>query len=122
MHRSTKSGPYRPSLGMALRAALLAWILGPLTCSGIHDDELSCEQAAAHLRGCCASFDPASLRCSASSSCGGNPNPELGLDQSSCILAHSCAELNANSDGNGSLCERLNAATLSATSLPSFCP
>lgn len=108
--------------GMLLRAALFAWISGPLTCSGIHDDELGCEEAAAHLRSCCANFDPATISCSVGTSCGNSPHPELALDQSSCILDRSCADLNANSDGKGSLCERANAATANMTNLPAFCP
>jgi hypothetical protein len=106
---------------MLLRAAMFAWILGPLTCSGVHDDELSCEEAAARLRSCCAGFDPASVRCSVSVSCGGSPNPELNLDQSSCILGRSCEQLNADTDGTGSACARLSTSIETAMPIPPLC-
>ncbi len=122
MNRSIDPVAHRPqALRLLFRAALFAWVLLPLTCSGVHDDELSCEEAASHLRSCCAGFEPASLTCSVNPSCGTSPSPQLGLDQSSCILGRSCESLNANSDGAGSICAQLIAATTSSMPIPALC-
>ena len=89
MNRSTDGGGVR-----FLRAAVLAGILGPLTCNGIHDDELHCEEAIAHLQNCCPGLKQASISCRQNTSCGNaSARPQIPMEQSDCILARSCEDL-----------------------------
>ena len=113
--------PWRQTL---LRAAGFAWILVPLTCSGIHDDELRCEEAVAHLQGCCPNFRATKINCQDTTSCGNTTaRPQLTLDQSNCILDRSCDDLNKDVSGQGPTCGRADTATANVmTGTLSLCP
>lgn len=47
-----------------------------LTCDSPRQDELQCEEAAAHLDECCDDFDPTSLECVSSEGCDGDDGPD----------------------------------------------
>jgi len=62
-------------------------------CAGMREDEVLCEEAAAHLVHCCPGFDLSSLRCSYTSGCGSTTYPALSVPASQCINGESCDEL-----------------------------
>jgi hypothetical protein len=64
-----------------------------ICCAGIREDELLCEEAAAHLNDCCPGFDVSSLSCSYNSGCGSTTFPALSIRASQCINGESCATL-----------------------------
>jgi hypothetical protein len=86
-----------------LLTALLAAAF--VCCVGIREDELLCEEAAAHLSHCCPGFDVTALGCSYNSGCGTTTYPTLSVSASQCINGESCAELVA-----GNVCARAQQA------------
>jgi hypothetical protein len=85
---------------------LLVLALGALVCCvGIREDELLCEEAAAHLASCCPGFDAGALGCTYSTGCGTTTYPALGIDQSKCINRENCGQLVSTS-----VCERAQTA------------
>lgn len=77
------------------RVVLLTVLLAGavVCCVGIREDELLCEEAAAHLASCCPGFDVSSLSCSYNSGCGSTTYPALSIPGSQCINGESCATL-----------------------------
>jgi len=71
-------------------AAVLAAMT--MTC-GIRDDELHCEEAAAHLRDCCPSFDVHSIDCYYAQTGCGTIYPVITISESRCITSESCSAL-----------------------------
>jgi hypothetical protein len=65
-------------------------------CVGLREDELLCEEAAAHLNHCCPGFDVSSLSCSYNSGCGSTTFPALSVSASQCINGESCEALVAS--------------------------
>jgi hypothetical protein len=74
-------------------------------CVGVREDELLCEEAAAHLAHCCPGFVATSLSCSYTSGCGSTTYPALSVAASQCINGESCSALVA-----GNVCERAQQA------------
>jgi hypothetical protein len=74
-------------------------------CEGLREDELLCEEAAAHLQSCCPGFDVTSLSCSYTSGCGSTTYPALSIAASQCINGESCAAL-----VSGNVCQRAQQA------------
>lgn len=107
-----------------LRAVAFASLLGPLTCSGIHDVELRCEEAVAHLARCCPGFQPEVIRCEIPASCGGSSGarPQLTLEQSACLLDLSCADLGTPREGKESICARASQPTPDPNGMLTLCP
>lgn len=89
------------------RVVLLAVLLvgAVVCCVGIREDELLCEEAAAHLSDCCPGFAVSSLSCSYNSGCGSTTYPALSVAASQCINGESCAALVA-----GDVCQRAQQA------------
>ena len=88
------------------RVVLLAVLVGAVVCCvGIREDELLCEEAAAHLANCCPGFTVSSLACSYNSGCGTTTYPALSVEASQCINGESCAALVA-----GNVCQRAQQA------------
>jgi hypothetical protein len=89
------------------RVVLLAALLvgAVVCCVGIREDELLCEEAAAHLADCCPGFAVSSLSCSYNSGCGSTTYPALSVQQSQCINGESCAALVADN-----VCQRAQQA------------
>jgi hypothetical protein len=80
------------------RVLLLTAVLGSavVCCAGIREDELLCEEAAAHLNTCCPGFEVTSLACTYQSGCGSTTYPALSVAASQCIDGESCATLVAS--------------------------
>jgi hypothetical protein len=101
---------------------VLGCVLGPLTCSGIHDDELRCELAVAQLASCCPGFDTASIDCRNRNACSNSTTrPQLSLEQSACILDRSCEELTRSAGAAAATCTRALTPTL-LPDRPALCP
>ena len=79
--------------------------LGALTC-GIREDELRCEEAAAHLTDCCPGFDAKRLDCYYASTGCGIVYPVIDIEESRCIAALKCDQIVA-----AGICSRAQAAT-----------
>ena len=92
------------------RGFTLSFFVGVLLACGVQEDEFECENAVAHLAGCCPNFVTTSIDCSTGDSCNG---PALTLDQSQCILGASCATIQSLG-----LCDRASSA---ASGIP-ICP
>ena len=75
-----------------------------LACGGVRQDEFLCENAVAHLQGCCRGFNASGVECHYDVGCLDTTYPELDETQSSCILAESCATLSATG-----VCDRVAA-------------
>jgi hypothetical protein len=76
-----------------------AVLLGILLCSftvgpGFREDEISCEEAVAHLDDCCPGFDETRLNCTYDTDCAG-AKPDLEVTESRCIREASCDEIRA---------------------------
>jgi hypothetical protein len=79
-----------------LRRIVLVTVLlagAVVCCAGIREDEVLCEEAAAHLSSCCPGFDATSLACTYNSGCGTTTYPALSIKASQCINGESCARL-----------------------------
>ncbi|HVU01664.1 MAG TPA: hypothetical protein VHE30_07930 [Polyangiaceae bacterium] len=78
------------------RPLLVALILtaGTVGTQCMRQDEVECEEAAAHLAGCCQNFDLRKLDCHYTSACG-ETFPDLSPSESECILDKSCSQLAA---------------------------
>jgi hypothetical protein len=86
---------------------LTAVLVGAVVCCvGIREDELLCEEAAAHLTNCCPGFNVSALSCSYNSGCGSTTYPALSIRASQCINGESCATLVASD-----VCQRAQQAT-----------
>lgn len=79
----------------------LAIVVGVFTSAGgasrsaFREDELQCEEAAAHISDCCGSV-PAGLACTyQEDGCAGPAYPSLNVEQSRCVRALSCGEVRA---------------------------
>jgi hypothetical protein len=79
----------RPVLAIALALGL-----GYGGCSEIREDELQCEEAVAHVMGCCEPFKP-KVRCEyVKGGCAEESTyPDLSVQESRCIRELSCSEL-----------------------------
>ncbi|MBI4705754.1 MAG: hypothetical protein HY744_32070 [Deltaproteobacteria bacterium] len=78
---------------MLLSAALTAFLFD----ASVREDELECEQAAAHWLDCCGDSRPWVVSCTFHESyCGADVFPELSAEQSRCIQDMSCAEIQRN--------------------------
>jgi hypothetical protein len=90
----------QPLLRRVLCAALLLQVA--LACGGIREDELSCEDATAHLAACCPGLAAAQISCTyvppQSDGCYGTPAnyPGIGIAASTCIREESCAQLQSS--------------------------
>ncbi len=76
-----------------LGALLLALVVGFGTSRGfgLREDELECEEAAAHLQDCCRNLDVGQLECEYEEGCGGEPaRPVLSPDAVRCIRKLDC--------------------------------
>jgi hypothetical protein len=74
-------------------------VLVLFACSGnLREDEQVCEEALAHLVHCCPDLDPMQVRCDYEpGGCGGGGHmPDIDEDESQCLRAHSCTDLNAS--------------------------
>jgi hypothetical protein len=94
---------HRPATSVTLRRALFSCVL-VLTSSGwfnFREDELTCEEAAAHLENCCPDFDATLLRCDYNAGCGSTEHPSIPIEEATCIRERSCARLIA-----ARVCER----------------
>jgi hypothetical protein len=80
----------RKGLRFLLAALTLSMTGGWVT--GLREDELLCEEAAARLADCCPGFDPSVLVCHYSS-CAGATYPALTISESKCIDDLSCSQL-----------------------------
>jgi hypothetical protein len=73
--------------------ALVVALVAVLHCTGgFREDEVECEQAAAHLAKCCPGFDAAQLSCAYSNDCGVH-YPALTVEDSKCIQSTPCDRL-----------------------------
>lgn len=128
MSRSTSQATQAPGPRAArrttlLRAAVMAVLLGPLTCSGIHDDELRCEEAVATLARCCPGYDLKRISCHRTDACGTTTaTPQLMQEQSECIVARSCEELRRSATPGQEVCARALALTDKDTGTLLLCP
>jgi hypothetical protein len=84
----------RSALGFGV-ATLLVLVFGD-GCDDVREDELQCEEAVAHMQGCCDSFEPdVSCTFQGVPDCSGETPiyPDISIDQSQCIRDLSCAEV-----------------------------
>jgi hypothetical protein len=73
----------------------LAFLL--LRCGDLRQDEIQCEEAAAHLKNCCPSFNASRVNCKYVEGCDGSTHPPLlSVETSQCIRATSCDSVVAN--------------------------
>ena len=105
---------FRTWLIRAAAAAALAMMT--MTC-GVREDELRCEEAAAHLAECCAGFMPSILDCTFVPADGCSPphEPSISIENSRCIDGLSCEQINKTD-----LCNRIVQAV--QTNNPVTCP
>jgi hypothetical protein len=72
---------------------LTVFLAAVLCCAGIREDEVLCEEAAAHLSSCCPGFDVSSLGCTYNSGCGTTTYPARSVKASQCINGETCPQL-----------------------------
>lgn len=80
------------------RIALLSFVIGLSLACGIREDELRCEEAAAHLTKCCPAFHKELLDCSfapgsTSGGCNTGHRPDISIEAARCIAALDCADI-----------------------------
>ena len=80
---------------------------------GIREDELRCEEAAAHLADCCPGFKPSILDCSyvPGDGCVQHHDPDIHVEEARCMDGLDCAAIDKND-----LCNRVRQAVESAQS------
>lgn len=83
---------HRHWLSLASPLLILFLVTGA---GGLREDELACEEAAAHLQKCCPKFRPQSISCQYDTGCGSTEYPSLSTDDSKCIQHKDCATLQA---------------------------
>jgi hypothetical protein len=91
-------------IGGGWGAALLALLIGgaqPLA-QGFRQDEVQCEEMAAHLAECCDDFDPKVVSCEYVDGCTSDSYPSVSVDESQCIREKSCEQVRAQN-----ICERV---------------
>lgn len=71
---------------MVIMAVAVVW----LGAGGIRDDEFQCEQAVAHLHGCCPELDPRAISCVYSTGCNSTQSTAFSVKESFCIQDSSC--------------------------------
>ena len=81
---------FRASPAVLLGTFLCSLAVGP----GFRKDEVSCEEAVAHLDDCCPDFDETQLNCTYADQCS-NVYPDLKVAESECIREASCDEIRA---------------------------
>lgn len=95
--------------------AHVALLLALATCDlAATDDEVHCEEAAAHLAECCPGFDPRGFDCTAGPGCN---SPKLLVDDGKCIERKGCEALVA--DGT---CDRARFLAGTGPSVPDLYP
>jgi hypothetical protein len=104
----------------AMSAAALALAGGQCGVGG--EVELACLEAVARLGACCPGLDASLFACGdggehASGCVVSYTSPALGLDESRCICARSCAELR-----DGGTCLRASRTSVSGGPVPALCP
>jgi hypothetical protein len=102
-------------LGSALVLAGLA-LTGLGFSNGIREDELECEEAIAHIQGCCPGFTAQEAVCLHSEGCEEDSPPLLDLGQSRCIQDLECGRVRA------SYCSGANTMTGAESDAPAVCP
>jgi hypothetical protein len=91
-------------IGGGWGAALLAVLVGgaqPLA-QAFREDEVQCEEMAAHLADCCDNFDPQSIDCEYFEGCMSDSYPSITVDESRCIREKSCKQVREQG-----ICERV---------------
>ncbi|MBI4699570.1 MAG: hypothetical protein HY744_00140 [Deltaproteobacteria bacterium] len=83
-------------------AALSLVVLATAGGSGLREDELECEQAAAHLLRCCPTLHPGALACQYETGCGPTVETTFSVPESQCIQSLSCEQIDERR-----LCERV---------------
>lgn len=78
---------------IALLALAVAGVTGAFV--ALREDELECEEAVAHLEGCCDDFSPHQVECEYVSGCGEETWPDLSVEEANCIEALECDEVRA---------------------------
>jgi hypothetical protein len=103
MHRSRRKAPFI--------LALIAGIALACSASGIHEDELDCEDAVGHLQQCCPGFTGQNIYCihDAVNGCLADGDdyaqvPDFTVAQSDCLRSESCSDLQSSG-----VCERVSA-------------
>ena len=95
--------------------ALATLVLFGLRCidddGGIREDEFACEEAAAHLDGCCPQVDTESIDCDYWSGCGSTNPTLLTISESRCI-----SELDCDALLESGICDELMGAILNQNS------
>lgn len=82
-----------------LPTAFVVLIVLGVSCNGFREDEITCEQAVAHLIDCCPDTSFLGLTCEHINAKGCDQNatdeifPDLRIDQARCVREKSCDEL-----------------------------
>lgn len=79
------------------RVAILAWLAISVFgfSNGIHEDDLACEQAAAHLIECCDNLSPSDFACDSAAGCNSDRLSFVDVGDSECIQDRPCSDLRA---------------------------
>ena len=91
-------------IGGGWGAALLAVLVGgaqPLA-QGFREDEVQCEEMAAHLAECCDNVDANAIDCEYFEGCMSESYPSVTVDESRCIREKSCEQVREQG-----ICERV---------------
>lgn len=76
----------------AVTAGVFVLASGGFRGSGFTESEFECEQAVAHLHGCCPDFPVRAVNCDYQAGCGEDQPPWLTIPASKCIQNTSCDE------------------------------